>query len=222
MSSPVASRTATVLSLATTAAAAAYLLYCRHRHQRSTRDLEARAGPCPACGCALYLDAAVPVMRCPRCETAAAKPGKAGTCKLDGEGSVVDFEPGTFSGEGDLLGVLKDEVQWEQHDDRLDDGRVVTQARLIAYQATVAGHLYGYPGIVKSLRASRFTPTVDKLRRDIERRTGLRFNSAHLNLCECSPALPGSLAARAHFHVRRVFLTVAFVPRVQIVTAATT
>eukprot|EP00966_Prymnesium_polylepis_P069568 1617501-Prymnesium_polylepis.1 len=108
-------------------------------------------------------------MRCPRCETTSAMSGAAGSVALDAEGSLVDFLPDAFS-DGELLNVLIDEIEWQQHDDRLEDGRIISQARLIAYQATVEEHVYSYPGIVRGLRARRFSKTVDALRSRIEDR----------------------------------------------------
>ena len=172
-----------VVAAAATAAATAVHIYRRFRalQKMSTRALEAAAGTCVNCACELYLDAAVPEMRCPQCETATATLGLPGTSTLDSEGSIADFTPGAFDDPG-LLTALQDEVHWEQHDDRLEDGRIVSQARLIAYQASIPGHVYSYPGIVSGLRASCFSKSVEALRQSIQHRTGLAFNSAHLNL----------------------------------------
>ena len=179
--------------------ASAYLIYRRRRRgsRLSTRALEESAGSCKACGFGLYLDAAVPVMRCPKCETASARAGACGTVTLDAEGSVVDFLADEFSDAEDLLSVLQKEVEWEQHDDRLEDGRIISQARLIAYMADRPGHVYSYPGIVRGLRAKRFSPTVEKLRNAIARKMDMQFNSAHLNLCEGLPSAPAH-ALRPH------------------------
>ncbi|KAL1515641.1 hypothetical protein AB1Y20_002259 [Prymnesium parvum] len=151
------------------------------RHHLSTRSLERSAGVCARCASELYLDAAEATMRCSHCETAGALRGDEGTTALDADGSIVDFLPHEFA-DGEWLALLQHEVQWEQHDDRLRDGRLLSQARLISYQAHEEGHVYSYPGISRALRASRFTPSVDALRHRVEERTGLKFNAAHINL----------------------------------------
>ena len=104
---------------------------------------------------------------------------------LDDQGSVVEFMPRAFAGEAaELMAAVWREVEWEQHDDRLADGSVTRQPRLIAYQATpsLGAHVYSYPGIVRQLTARPFTPTLDRLRRDAEAIAGCAFNSAHCNL----------------------------------------
>jgi hypothetical protein len=127
-------------------------------------QLESVAGySCSVCGCSvLYLDAAIGQLRCVKCDTFRgqnANPtleiheGKAGRNIL-GSGAWVDYSDDLFNDPDEIYNQLLEEVDFRQHTDRLDDGKIVTQPRLIAYQAedpAVERYIYDYPGISEPL-----------------------------------------------------------------------
>jgi len=153
--------------------------------QLSTSSLEVQGKRCAKCGSEAFLDAAskegINALCCPQCQCSGAINGSEGTVDLDTFGSQVFFQIGPFS-ECNFLELLQEEVAWEQHDDLLADGNIVTQPRLISYQASDPTFTYTYPGITRELEAKPFTPTINLIRQEVERLTCETFNSAHMNL----------------------------------------
>jgi len=148
----------------------------------STRSVEAAGLACIACGSEQYLDAGRPgrALRCASCDLADAAEGLVGLAWLDNEGSAVDYRPSAFV--PSLLPAIRSEVGWQSHSDRLSDGALVAQPRLIAYQADDVSFVYSYTGIAAPLIPTPLTPAVAALRTLVEVMTGESFNSVHLNL----------------------------------------
>ena len=166
----------------------AVLLALRRRRRRlltpvTTASIEEH-GRCALCGSrSLFLDAAINELRCPSCDTHLARDGVQGDVALDEDGSHVRFMPAEL--DPSLLKRLRAEIKWAQHEDLLPDGRVILQPRLIAYQADDPSLVYSYEGLTQPLHPEPFTPHVAAIKAQVEKLTGERFNSCHLNLYRC-------------------------------------
>lgn len=111
------------------------------------------------------------------CRPAVPKQGREGWTDL-GQDALVGYWKAHFPDCEAVYERLLAEVQWLERDVVVKD-RILTQPRLIAYQAESSALAYTYSGL--RLQPAPFSPLVQGLKEEVERLAGSKFNCCLLN-----------------------------------------